>query len=254
MITNADLPNELNLATWFVDRNVEEGRGDRAALIGPTGPTSYGELAGLVNRCGNLFRELGVRAQDRILLVLADSVEFVALWYGAQKMGAVTAEAYTFLQPKDYGYYLEYTDAAVVVADETTETAIREVAGDRQVLVVDEAFEERLAEHGGELVLQPLPVAGSLRGREALERGGGDALHEDRAQQLQGGRVARPLRDDLDRHAERDEQVGEHACPVTGRQRRRTEPTHGNRSEQRDVRKTCARLRDERGQLALELG
>ena len=156
MITNADLPNELNLATWFVDRNVEEGRGDRAALIGPTGPTSYGELAGLVNRCGNLFRELGVRAQDRILLVLADSVEFVALWYGAQKMGAVTAEAYTFLQPKDYGYYLEYTDAAVVVADETTETAIREVAGDRQVLVVDEAFEERLAALSDEL--EPAPT------------------------------------------------------------------------------------------------
>ena len=35
MITHADLPDELNLATWFVDRNVEEGRGDRTALIGP---------------------------------------------------------------------------------------------------------------------------------------------------------------------------------------------------------------------------
>ena len=28
VITHADLPHELNLATWFVDRNVEEGRGD----------------------------------------------------------------------------------------------------------------------------------------------------------------------------------------------------------------------------------
>ena len=37
MITHADLPNELNLATWFVDRNVEEGRGDRAALSTPRG-------------------------------------------------------------------------------------------------------------------------------------------------------------------------------------------------------------------------
>ena len=32
VITNADLPRELNLASWFVDRNVEEGRGDRTAL------------------------------------------------------------------------------------------------------------------------------------------------------------------------------------------------------------------------------
>ena len=140
MITHADLPDELNLATWFVDRNVEEGRGDRTALIGSDGETTYSELARLVNRCGNLLLELGVRAQDRVLLVLGDSVDFVALWYGAQKIGAVTAEAYTFLQPKDYAYYLEYTDAKVVVADEATEAAIREVAGERQVLVVDEEF------------------------------------------------------------------------------------------------------------------
>jgi benzoate-CoA ligase family protein len=156
VITHADLPHELNLASWFVDRNVEEGRGDRIALIRHAVPTTYAQLAGLVNRSGNLLLEVGVRAQDRVLLVLGDSVEFVALWYGAQKIGAVTAEAYTFLQPKDYAYYLEYTDAAVVVADETTETAIRQVAGERQVLVVDEPFWERLEELSDEL--EPAPT------------------------------------------------------------------------------------------------
>jgi benzoate-CoA ligase family protein len=156
MITHADLPRELNLATWFVDRNVAEGRGDRTALVGPAGKTTYGELARLVNRCGNLLRELDVRPEERVLLVLGDSVEFVALWYGAQKIGAVTAEAYTFLQPKDYAYYLEYTHAAVVVADETTETAIRRVSGERQVLVVDETFWGRLEDLSDEL--EPAPT------------------------------------------------------------------------------------------------
>jgi len=156
MITHADLPQELNLASWFVDRNVKEGRGDRIALIRHAVATTYAQLASLVNRSGNLLLEVGVRAQDRVLLVLGDSVEFVALWYGAQKIGAVTAEAYTFLQPKDYAYYLEYTDAAVVVADETTETAIRQVAGERQVLVVDETFWERLEDLSDEL--EPAPT------------------------------------------------------------------------------------------------
>src|SRR5207249_2935392 len=81
---------------------------------------------------------------------------FVALWYGAQKIGAVTAEAYTFLQPKDYAYYLEYTDAAVFVADRTTEAAIRQVAGERQVLLVDQTFQERLAGVSDEL--EPAPT------------------------------------------------------------------------------------------------
>jgi benzoate-CoA ligase family protein len=155
VITNADLPRELNLASCFVDRNVEEGRGDRTALLSASGPTTYAELARLVNRCGNLLGELGVETQDRILLVLGDSVAFVALWYAAQKIGAVTAEAYTFLQPKDYAYYLEYTDAKVVVADETTEVAIRGVAGERQVLVVDDTFQERLAALPDELETAP---------------------------------------------------------------------------------------------------
>ena len=155
MITNADLPRELNLASWFVDRNVEKGRGERTALLSASGPTTYRELAALVNRCGNLLRELGVEAQDRVLLVLGDSVEFVGLWYGAQKIGAVTAEAYTFLQPKDYAYYLEYTDAKVVIADGTTEAAIRSVAGEREVLVVDETFAERLSAASDELEPQP---------------------------------------------------------------------------------------------------
>jgi benzoate-CoA ligase family protein len=157
MITRADLPDKLNLAAWFVDRNVEEGRGSRTALIGPGGETTYAELAVLVNRCGNLLRELGVRAGERVLLVLGDSVELVALWYGAQKIGAVTAEAYTFLQPKDYAYYVEYTDAKVVVADETTAPAIREVAGERQVLVVDDEFRARLQAVSAEL--EPAPTA-----------------------------------------------------------------------------------------------
>ena len=146
MITYDDLPRELNLATWFLDPN----DADRTALIGPDGPTTYGELARLTNQAGNLLRELGVRAQDRVLLVLNDSVEFVAMWYGAQKIGAVTAEAYTFLQPKDYAYYLDYTDARVVVVDEQTEGTIRQVAGDREVLV--------LGELGGSDELEPAPT------------------------------------------------------------------------------------------------
>jgi benzoate-CoA ligase family protein len=149
VITYQDLPRELNLATWFVDRN----DGDRTALIGPGGPTTYAELARLMNRSGNLFRELGVRAEERVLLVLGDSVEFVALWYGAQKIGAVTAEAYTFLQPKDYAYYLDYTRARVVVVDEQTEGPIREVAGSREVLVARDGFLEGMSDK-----LEPAPT------------------------------------------------------------------------------------------------
>jgi benzoate-CoA ligase family protein len=127
----------FNVADYFVDRNIELGRGDRVALFTPESATTYSELAALVNRVGNVLLELGARRGERVLLALSDGVEFVASWYAAQKIGAVTAEVYTFLQPKDYRYYLDYTGARVVIADRVTLDQLREAGiADRQVLVV----------------------------------------------------------------------------------------------------------------------
>jgi benzoate-CoA ligase family protein len=169
VLTYEDIPRGFNLASYFVDRNVEEGRGGHTALIGPGGATTYAELATLTNRSGNVLGEVGVRAEERVLLVLADSVEFVALWYGAQKIGAVTAEAYTFLQPKDYAYYLDYTRASVVVADTTTLERVREAAVSsrwlRRVLVVGADVELQAGEGSFDAlaadapeVLEPAPT------------------------------------------------------------------------------------------------
>ena len=127
MIRHADIPETLNLASWFLDRNIDEGRGDRIALHAERA-VSYAELSRLANRAGNVLLDLGVRPEDRVLLALADGVDFVATWFGALKIGAVVAEVYTFLPPKDYAYYLEYARPRVVVVDESTIDAVREAA------------------------------------------------------------------------------------------------------------------------------
>lgn len=119
----------FNIASYFVDRHLIEGAGDRTALIHDDTTTSYAELAALVNRAGNLLHDLGVQRGDRVLLVLSDSLEFVACWYGAQKIGAVTAEAYTFLPAKDYAHFLSYTEADVVIVDTVALAAVRQACG-----------------------------------------------------------------------------------------------------------------------------
>jgi benzoate-CoA ligase family protein len=131
-----DLPHLVNLATHFVDRNVTEGRGGRAAVITDGDVTTYAELATRVNRAGHVLRSLGVRAGDRVLLALSDGVDFVAVWYGAQKIGAVTAEVYTFLPAKDHAYALNYTGADVVVVDAATVDAVRSAVTGQKLLVV----------------------------------------------------------------------------------------------------------------------
>ena len=128
------MPEPFNLATYFVDRHVAEGRGARIALLEGDREVSYDELAKLTNRIGHVLTDAGVRSGQRVLLALSDGVEFVATWYAAQKIGAVTAEVYPFLQPKDYEYYLGYTEAVAVIADAVTLPALR-AAGARNLLV-----------------------------------------------------------------------------------------------------------------------
>jgi benzoate-CoA ligase family protein len=129
-----DIPHEFNIASHFVDRN----EGSRTALITEAGRVTYAELAEMVNRTGNALLELGVRQGDRVLLALSDGVEFVAAWYGAQKIGAVTAEVYTYLQVKDYRYFLDYVSPAVVLADSVTVDKLRE-AGAQNIVVVNDS-------------------------------------------------------------------------------------------------------------------
>ena len=131
MVRYEDVPAQVNIAEFFLD-GVPAGR---TALLTGDGAVSYGRLRECAARAGHVLRGLGVGRGDRVLLALGDGLEFVAVWYGAQRIGAVTAEVYTYLQPKDYRYYAEYTRPAVVIADSRTLPPLR-AAGVPNLLVV----------------------------------------------------------------------------------------------------------------------
>ena len=145
----ADVPREFNLATHFLDDNVAAGRADAVALVCDApgqkpSTTTYGELVALSNQIGNVLRDAGVRAEERVVLALADGPTFVASWFAVLKLGAVVAEVYTFLQTKDYAYYLRYANAGAVIADATTAPKIREIRSQcpgLRALVVTEEIE-----------------------------------------------------------------------------------------------------------------
>ena len=122
------LPEKLNLGSYFLDVNLESGRGDRPAIYFNDSITSFRDLWLLTNRVGNVLRELGVEPENRVLLILEDSPEWVATWLAAMKVGAVGTHAYTYLMPKDYAYLLNLVRPKVVVADCGTLGRVREAA------------------------------------------------------------------------------------------------------------------------------
>jgi benzoate-CoA ligase len=116
---SAVFPEKFNMAGYFLDDNVSKGRGDRIAVRCANNAFTYNEVQRMANRCGNALKELGVQIEDRVLMVLPDSIAFVATWFGIAKIGAVIAMVNTILTPSDYEYYFEYTRAKAAIVDAT---------------------------------------------------------------------------------------------------------------------------------------
>ncbi len=109
------LPDVFNVAAWFVDRNVHEGRGGKVAIECGDERVTYAQLLERANRLGNALRNLGARREQRVLLILLDSPEFLYSFFGAIKMGAVAVPTNTLLKPDDYRYLLNDTGARVAI-------------------------------------------------------------------------------------------------------------------------------------------
>jgi len=113
------LPDPLNAAEYFVDRNVHEGRAGKVAIECGEARVTYGELYARVNRLGNGLRSLGVRMEERVLLLLPDVPEFAMSFFGAIKIGAVPVPVNTLLKPRDYCYLLNNSRARIAVVGDS---------------------------------------------------------------------------------------------------------------------------------------
>jgi len=106
----------FNVAVPFIDRHLEEGRGDKVAIrIHGGGVVTYRTLAEHVNRAGNALVNLGAGRGDRILMIVKDSAEFYYLFWGAIKAGIIPVPLNTLLRAKDYAYMIENSEAAGVL-------------------------------------------------------------------------------------------------------------------------------------------
>src|SRR5581483_6636086 len=116
--TTIDIPDQFNAAAWLVDAHLVAGRAARTAILYEGQEISYGQVAENVNRFGNALRRLGVTIEQRVLLLLLDSPEFVYAFFGAMKIGAVPIPTNTNMRPEDYHYLLADSRAVVAVVSE----------------------------------------------------------------------------------------------------------------------------------------
>jgi benzoate-CoA ligase family protein len=123
-----EIPERINLASYYLDSNLKAGHAKKAAVYFEGKAFSYQDMAALANKAGHVLQDLGVEPEDRVLIALNDTPEFIAAWFGIIKIGAVATDVYSYLQPKDYEYFLNYTRAKVAIVDPSTVDKIESVA------------------------------------------------------------------------------------------------------------------------------
>ena len=104
-----------------------------------------------MNRAGNALRALGAGMETRVLMCMADGIDFPVVFFGAIKAGCVPIPVNTLLTPSDYAYLLRDSRARFAVVSAP----------------LLDRFEPALA---GQLHLEGVVVAGGdAHGRPRLE-------------------------------------------------------------------------------------
>jgi benzoate-CoA ligase family protein len=135
-------PEEFNIADWFLDARVREGRGDRVALRTDEQSWTYAEVATLAARYGSVLADCGVEPEQRVILALDDGPGFVGALFGVLKIGAVVVMVNPRLPDDATEYFVRYTRAKAAIVAPHAADAFRR-AGDgapcfRRLLVADD--------------------------------------------------------------------------------------------------------------------
>ncbi|MDE2299261.1 MAG: benzoate-CoA ligase family protein, partial [Burkholderiales bacterium] len=132
----APLGAPFNFAQHLLALNT--GRAGKTAFIDDAGVLSYGELAERVRRVAAGLRSLGLKREERVLLLMQDCNDWPVSFLGAMYAGLVPVAVNTLLTADDYAYMLEHSRAQAVLVSGALLPALTSalIKSDHEVLKV----------------------------------------------------------------------------------------------------------------------
>jgi benzoate-CoA ligase len=151
-------PERFNAAAHLLALNT--GRGDVTAYIDDRERLSYAALGDRVRRCAAGLLALGLKREERVLMVMHDSVDFVTAFLGALYAGLVPVPVNTLLTPDDHAYMLEHSAAQALLTSGALWPALRAVVEGRALpVIVSAATELPAGTHAFSSLLACAPLA-----------------------------------------------------------------------------------------------
>ena len=111
-------PEYLNAAVELTDRMVEQGFGDRTALIGNGRRRTYKELTDWSNRLAHaLAEDFGVRPGNRVLIRSGNNPAMVAAWLAVTKCGGVAVNTMPMLRAGELAKIVDKAEIGLALTD-----------------------------------------------------------------------------------------------------------------------------------------
>jgi benzoate-CoA ligase family protein len=107
-----------NISTKLVDENADGNYGNKVVIHYRDQKFTYKDVQKMMNKAANALKSLGVRQDDRVMIVTYDSPEFVAVFFGAIKIGAIPIPVNYMFTADDYRYLLNDSRARTLVVHE----------------------------------------------------------------------------------------------------------------------------------------
>ncbi len=106
-------PADFNFARHLLDCN--EARAAKVAYVDDAARMSYGELADRVRRFAYALGRLGLRREERVLLLAHDTVDWPVAFLGSLYAGVVPVAVNTLLTADDYAFMLGRSRARAAI-------------------------------------------------------------------------------------------------------------------------------------------
>ncbi len=106
-----------NAVSDFVDAHIAAGRGNKVAFVDPERSMTYSELRARSVRFANALRALGIEEEQRVALLLNDTVDYPVAFWGAIRAGCVAIPLNVYLTLPQYAYILADCRARALVVE-----------------------------------------------------------------------------------------------------------------------------------------
>jgi 4-hydroxybenzoate-CoA ligase len=138
-----------NAVTDLIDAPVARGLAGKTAFIDVDRTLTYGELQARSCRFAAALSDIGLRPEERLALLLYDTIDFPVAFWGGVRAGIVALPLNTLLNAEQYAYILGDSRASAIVASASLAKTLLPIVDRlprlRTIILVDSSADDRAA-------------------------------------------------------------------------------------------------------------